>query len=130
MRIMLLMKVMFMSCTYMLQNYTYLCCKKGGAFAIALITMLSLSQNAHATSFCEIKKTKDGYVALRAAPDQNAPLKGRMTSSDEIMLLSGKKGDWQHVRWWKGDDRHIKGFDAFSGEGWMNGKLIEADSCG
>jgi hypothetical protein len=88
-----------------------------------------MSHPAAATLFCNVRQTADGFVALRAAPDANAKLVGRMTSSDEVMIGQGKKGNWIEVSWWRGEERHTKGFGATSGRGWVNRKLIE-DECG
>lgn len=84
---------------------------------------------AAATLFCNVRQSADGFVALRAAPDANAKLVGRMTSKDEVMIGQGKKGGWIEVEWYRGEERFTKGFGATSGRGWVNRKLIE-DECG
>ncbi len=93
------------------------------------IRILDRAQRAAATAFCNLKPTADGFVALRAAPAPTAKLIGRMTSRDEVLLGQGEKGDWIEVTWWRGDDRHTKGYDRKAGHGWVNRKLI-GEECG
>lgn len=99
-----------------------------GAAALAL-GLLATPREAAATAFCNVKKTADGFVALRAGPAPSARMVGRMKAGDEVMLGQGKKGDWVEVTWYRGDDRHSKGFHAKSGAGWVNRKLID-EECG
>jgi hypothetical protein len=98
--------------------------------ALALAGGLTLiAQPASATAFCNVKETADGFVALRAAPDAKAKLVGRMSADDEVMIGLGKKGSWVEVNWYRGDERHTKGFGAVSGRGWVNSRLID-EECG
>jgi hypothetical protein len=84
---------------------------------------------AHATAFCYVKPTKDGYIALRAYPSKAARLIGRMRAGDEVMLGLQQKGRWLEVTWYRCQERHEKGFDAISGKGWVHVSLIE-EECG
>lgn len=99
-----------------------------GAFAGALILTAS-AVPASATGFCEVRKTADGFVALRAEPHAGAKLVGRMRHRDEVMIGEGEKGQWIEVTWWRGTERLNKGFEAHAGKGWVNRKLISSD-CG
>lgn len=99
------------------------------AASLALLLLAVGNQRAAATAFCNLKPTADGFVALRAAPAPTAKLIGRMTSRDEVLLGQGEKGDWIEVTWWRGDDRHTKGYDRKAGHGWVNRKLI-GEECG
>lgn len=100
------------------------------ALALTLAAGMTLASHpAGATAFCNVKETADGFVALRAAPDAKAKLIARMSSNDEVMIGQGKKGNWIEVNWYRGDERHTKGFGAVSGKGWVNSKLIE-EECG
>jgi hypothetical protein len=85
--------------------------------------------SASATSFCPLKETRDGFVALRNGPSPSAKLIGRMKAEDEVQIGQGRKGDWIEVIWWRGEDRLAKGFDKVAGRGWANRKLI-GDECG
>ncbi|WP_457797266.1 hypothetical protein [Methylocystis sp. S23] len=96
------------------------------AFAGALST---LSAPASATSFCNLKKTKDGFVALRAGPSPDAKLLAKMTTRDEVMVGEGQDGKWVEVTWWRGDDRLSKKYGGQGRRGWMNGALL-GELCG
>ena len=103
--------------------------------SLSLIVLAGLSvAPASATTFCHIKKTKDGFVALRAGPGPATKLLHRMRPGDEVLPSSiEEQGDWVKVTWWRGGRfRLSKGGagDPPSGTGWMNRKLIEDDSCG
>ncbi len=99
-----------------------------GAFAGVLLVTASAIP-ASATGFCVVRKTADGFVALRAEPHAGAKLVGRMRARDEVMLGEGEKGQWIEVTWWRGTERLNKGFEAHAGKGWVNRKLISSD-CG
>jgi len=88
---------------------------------------------ASATEFCNVKRTADGFVALRAAPDPRAALVGRMTHADEVLgdpTVESRNG-WMFVTWWKGGRFRPGGyeFDKPTGKGWVNSRLIE-EECG
>ncbi len=98
--------------------------------ALSIIGGLLLSpHSALATSFCPLKETRDGFVALRGGPGPSSKLIGRMKPTDEVQLGQARKGDWIEVIWWRGDDRLAKGFDQVAGRGWVNRKLV-GDECG
>ncbi len=96
-----------------------------------IIFLLALPQAlpASATSFCYVKKSPDGFVALRKQPRVSSPMVGRMKQDDEVMIGLGLKGNWMEVTWWHGDDRLTKGFNKRAGHGWVNSKYIE-NECG
>lgn len=105
-------------------------CTLLSATAAALLAFSALGiLPASATSFCIIKKTSDGFVALRSGPGANTRLVAKMKPNDEVMIGLKERGNWMEVTWWRGDDRHIKGFNASSGKGWMHKKLVE-EECG
>lgn len=99
-----------------------------GALALATILMAAGASSANATEFCMIRKTPDGFAALRAAPDLKAKLLARMKTGEEVQLAQGEKGRWREVIYWRGDDRLTKGYDAHTAKGWVDGRLIE--DCG
>ncbi|HEY8580005.1 MAG TPA: SH3 domain-containing protein [Beijerinckiaceae bacterium] len=96
--------------------------------ALALAASLVACGGAHATAFCEIKPTRDGFVALRAGPGADARLLARLRVGDEVMLLEESRGGWRRVRWWRADERLARGFDRARGDGWVRASLIRA--CG
>ena len=85
--------------------------------------------SALATEFCDIKKTPDGFVALRERPDARGKLVARMKAGDEVMLnnVVAAKNGWTRVYWWKGgrfQGQTVKGIEAADGQGWVNSKLL------
>jgi hypothetical protein len=98
-----------------------------------LVSFLVASSAACATEFCNVKRTADGFVALRAAPDADAKVVGRMTHRDEVLedpTIESRNG-WIYVTWWKGGRFRPGGyeFDKPTAKGWVNRRLIE-DECG
>jgi hypothetical protein len=92
------------------------------AAAVALSLFISLP--ASATSFCEIKRTSDGFAALRAAPDASARVLARMRTTDEVMLGAGERGPWRQVTFWRGQSRHAEGGFGRGQQGWMHRSLL------
>ena len=100
------------------------------AFSMVFLAAMQLgSTTSLATGFCNVKKTADGFVALRAGPSSKAKILGRMKSSDEVLIGLGQHGNWIEVTWWRGSDRFDKGYDHTSGQGWVNMRFIE-EECG
>ena len=89
---------------------------------------------AAATEFCNVRKTRDGYVALRASPDPKAKLVARMKVGDEVLgdsTVDIVKG-WMYVTWWKGGrfkSGRPDGYDKPNGKGWVYSKLVD-ELCG
>ncbi len=79
---------------------------------------------ASASLFCPLKKTSDGFVALRAGPSPAARLVARMRPSDEVGLGEARQGKWVEVTWWRGDDRLGKPHNPPAGHGWAHRALI------
>jgi hypothetical protein len=97
------------------------------AFALAAMS-LGAPEQASATAFCPLKQTSDGFVALRAGPSPTARLIARMKPEDEVLIGLREKGNWVEVTWWRGQNRHDKGYHHIAGKGWVNSKLI-AEEC-
>ena len=98
---------------------------------VALAGFLLLACGAapsHATEFCLIRKTPDGFAALRAGPSLNPRLLARMKSGEEVQLAEGEQGRWREVVYWRGDDRLRKGYEAHTAKGWVDGRLLR--ECG
>ena len=97
--------------------------------------LLIAATPASATLFCDVKKTPDRFVALRARPNHAARLVARMKFGDEV-LISGDvtpRNGWTYVTWWKGGRFKMShpggGYDKPDGEGWVRSNLVE-DVCG
>ena len=101
----------------------------GAAVAGALLTFAATESVA--TTYCNIKQTKDGFVALRSGPNASSRLVAKMRVGDEIQAHSESRGKWIKATWWKGG--RFKGGgptpDSSNAAGWVHGSLIEED-CG
>jgi hypothetical protein len=89
----------------------------------------NLSLPAHATTFCNIPQTSDGFVALRSGPGPDNRMIGKMRPGDEVMLDINETDRWIQVTWWRGQDRHEKGFEHKAGFGWMHKRFV-GEECG
>ena len=96
----------------------------------AAFAMLSAAgaMPAQASLFCEVVKTRDGFVALRASPDASAKMLARVKGGSEVFLAGEKRNGWEKVKYWPAGDRLTKGEAARTMTGWINGKLV--DLCG
>jgi hypothetical protein len=112
----------------------------GGAvwrFALAgllVCTFLVHARPADATIYCSIRKTRVGFVALRAEPNAQARLVARMHVGDEVQPHTSveRQDDWESVTWWKGGRFKVQlrgGYDPPNGQGWVLQRFI-ADDCG
>lgn len=108
-----------------------------GSFALLTMAMplllIGVSMPARASLFCELKPTRDGFVALRAGPGANTRVVERMRFDDEVMLGVRRKGAWVEVTYWRGG-RFVSGTkpvgDPPTARGWMSATLLKEDSCG
>lgn len=98
-------------------------------FGLALSAALTTMGPANATSFCQVRQTNDGFVALRDGPDAGARLLVRMKPGEEVMLGQERRGVWRRVTWWpEGVRTTDQGFNRGGRVGWVHGRLI--DDCG
>jgi len=79
---------------------------------------------AQATLFCEVLKTKDGFVALRDKPSTKSKVLRRLTVGEDVQIDSTRKetGGWAPVIY-TGNDRSKNVI------GWVRGSLI-SNECG
>jgi hypothetical protein len=96
--------------------------------AIAAAALTCGLSGAVASEFCDVPKTKDGFIALRAGPGMQFPIVARMRFGDEMLPTPIGKGDWVETRHWRGKTRFTRGFGA-SRNGWMHKRFIP-DMCG
>ena len=90
--------------------------------------LVLMASGAGATEFCLVKKTGDGFAALRASPGAQGKMVARMQEGEEVRVTGRKSGRWQYVSWWKGDTRIARGVENPDARGWVHGSLIE--DCG
>lgn len=98
------------------------------AAAAVAAASLALAGPASATAFCMVKRTSDGFAAVRSGPTTDAPILARLRAGDEVMLVLDPQGRWQRVRWWRGQERVNDSRSTPRGEGWMHLSLVE--DCG
>jgi uncharacterized protein YgiM (DUF1202 family) len=79
---------------------------------------------AQATLFCEVLKTKDGFVALRDKPSTKSKVLRRLTVGEDVQIDSTRKeaNGWAPVIY-TGNDRSKNVI------GWVRGSLI-SNECG
>lgn len=97
------------------------------SIVLAAITAVTV-QYAHATEFCLIKQTADGFVALRANPSSTAGVISQMKPGEEVRPTGRSSGVWRFVHWWRGETRIASGVDKPDARGWVHRSLIE--DCG
>jgi hypothetical protein len=96
-----------------------------GAAALAGAGLVAAGAGpAWATAYCDIAPTRDGFVALRAAPGAKARLVVRMRPGGEALLQPGERGDWQEVLYWPEGVR-LKGETAgWPRRGWAHRRYL------
>lgn len=108
--------------------------------SIALAAALCLggltgAAQAEVFHICSARETKDGFVALRAAPKKDAPVVAKMVPGQMIVIdvkdyKAVSKGGWISVSWFPGEVMPDKGEDGYDKirRGWMSKELV--DDCG
>jgi hypothetical protein len=91
---------------------------------IALVLIVGAPMQSFATTGCPLKKTPDGFIALRRGPSQTASLVARLNPDDVVVISSDhdQSGEWVHVS-------KVKGGGGTGPSGWMNGRFIDNDKC-
>lgn len=94
--------------------------------------MPSVSEARYA---CAVKRTADGYVALRQGPSARHAEVARMRPQELVGLLHPdrddivRSGDWLFVRWYPGTRRtasHMPAVDESKARtGWVRDRLID-----
>ncbi len=98
-------------------------------FAALLVAGCLLPGAAHASLYCEIVATKDGFAAVRSAPSRSASIVRKHTQSEPILLDDTRRPpanakDWQAVSIEATATKRIVA------RGWVHKSLIKRDSCG
>jgi hypothetical protein len=102
----------------------------------AMPLCFALSAPAQSRYACAVKRTADGYVALRQGPSARHPEVGKMKPQEFVGLLHPpdyndivRKGDWLFVRWSPGTRRTADSIpnvdEAKQIAGWVRDKLID-----
>jgi hypothetical protein len=93
---------------------------------LTVVAFLFLVCPAQATVFCEVLKTPDGFVALRAAPSVKGKLLHKLRAGDEVQVGLGKKGAWDKVILYLSKNKDTAGKTV---TGWVNSRFL-SDVCG
>ncbi len=102
---------------------------KTGVLAAALLAIGAGA--ASATTYCNVKPTRDGFSALRADASASSRLVARMRVGDEFQAHSESRGPWIKATWWKGGRFKNGGptYDRPNASGWVHSSLVPED-CG
>ena len=105
---------------------------------VAAIAVLFGITNAGATaddeySYCaKVKKTSDGFLALRQDPTSNSVMKVKLLTGWELVLdnkFAGNGGEWVKVTYVENLDNYA-GINAKPTQGWVHRKYIKVYECG
>lgn len=110
---------------------------------LALVVMslgtISAATPADATLYCVLKKTPDGFVALRAGPSPSARIVLKMHPGDTVLIQNAPGAavnpQWDQVLHWRKEVyeklRKLGQEDSSLGtRGWVNKRFYLEDSCG
>lgn len=100
----------------------------------ALVLLAIATGTAEARYACAVKRTSDGFVALRDGPSTQHPVLGRMRPQELVGLLHPDKddivrsGNWLFVRWYPGTRRTEfqmpDADESTARSGWVHDRLI------
>lgn len=100
----------------------------------ALVLLVTATATAEARYACAVKRTSDGFVALRDGPSTRHPVIARMRPQELVGLLHPdteeivRSGDWLLVRWYPGTRRtefQMPDVDKVTPRaGWVHDRLI------
>jgi hypothetical protein len=94
------------------------------SIVIALALPVGAPTHAFAATGCPLKKSPDGFVALRKGPSPTAAIVARLTSKDVVVISNDheQSGAWVYVS-------KVKGDGGYGPSGWVDGHLIDNDKC-
>jgi hypothetical protein len=99
------------------------------------LLLLAATSVAEARYNCAVKRTPDGFVALREGPSTRHAVLARMRPQEMVGLLDPvteeivREGDWLRVRWHPGTRRtafHMPaGNETTARSGWVRDRLLD-----
>lgn len=92
--------------------------------AVLVAALLPGGAPAHATEFCMVRESGDGFVALRSGPGARFPLVAKMKADDEVRDMAEQKGSWVRVRHWRGTERLEPATAEKCRDGWMHRRFM------
>lgn len=102
--------------------------------AIPALMLFAATASAEAHYACAVKRTSDGFVALREGPSAKHKIVARMKAPELVGIMHPEtedikqSGDWVWGRWYPGTRRtafHVPdGDERTAREGWVHRSLI------
>jgi hypothetical protein len=103
------------------------------ALAVAILPAASQAATDVEYSYCaKVKKTSDGFLALRQEPTSKSPMKAILLTDWEIVLdnkFAGATGDWVQVTYVNQLEEN-RPVDAKPIQGWVFRKYVKIYECG
>ena len=97
--------------------------------AALLVAGCFLPGAAHASLYCEIVATKDGFAAVRSAPSRSASVV-RKHPQGELILLDDTRRPPAQAKDWQAVSIEAAGSKRVVARGWVHKSRIKPDSCG
>jgi hypothetical protein len=93
------------------------------ALCASLLALSFQAMPASATTYCYIRPTTDGFVALRSGPDAGSRMVARMRPGEEVLLEGGRQGVWRQAHLMRRSGSE-DGYFGPSPGGWVHSGLI------
>jgi hypothetical protein len=105
------------------------------AFIPALALLAAAAATAEARYACAVKRTSDGFAALREGPSARHRMVARMRPQELVGIMHPdtkdlkRSGDWLWARWYPGTrrtaDHTPTGNERTARTGWVHDRLID-----
>lgn len=92
--------------------------------AAASSIVAGVPTDIQAPVYCYVKRTPDGFVALRAGPSASHRMVTRMHPGEELHIEGTVSGEWRRVGLMRRTGRD-DGYFGPGHEGWMHSRFIE-----
>lgn len=92
--------------------------------AAASSIVAGVPTNIQAPVYCYVKRTPDGFVALRTGPAPSHRMVVRMRPGEELHIEGSVAGEWRRVSLMRRTGRD-DGYFGPGREGWMHSRFIE-----
>ena len=92
--------------------------------AAASSIVAGVPTNIQAPIYCYVKRTPDGFVALRSGPSASHRMVTRMRPGEELFIEGTVSGEWRRVDLMRRTGRD-DGYFGPGHQGWMHSRFIE-----
>ena len=100
------------------------------AAMVCLVVGIAAAGPVNATAFCEVASSKDGFAALRAAPDRGAKIVMKLTPAHMVQLHPVKSTPTRNKDWVAVSAIPYGQSERILARGWIHKAMIVPDSCG